>query len=333
MRTMFRGVSAVGGSLLIAASAAAAAEPVAIKFKWTQGEPVVYRMTQDIAGTMTMSGQPPMQTSQKQVTTTSMDVQSIAEDGAATVKVTTDAVRMEMQQPMMGEIVYDSSDPDTDTSNPMAQAFSVMVGESYTMVVTPMGEVRKVEGMDRIFDKLTDQMNGPEMVEAMKQNLGDEAMRAMMENAFRAWTVEGVEPGDTWTVQLKQPLPMVGTMTSDSTMTLKEVTTVDGRRIARIGTTVKMTLDAEGAEVPGMPPGVEITMDGGTGEGETLFDLDRGQLHTMRLVMEMPMEIKMGEGMSIKQDMTSTTLMERVDPAAKEAEKPAAEPAADPKSE
>jgi hypothetical protein len=249
-------------------------------------------------------------------------------------------VRLEMKQPMMGELVYDSSDPAADANaNPMSQAFSAMVGESFTMIITPEGEVRKIEGMDRIFDKLT---GGPQMIEAMKQNMGDEAMRGMMEKSFKAWTANDVNPGDTWNVQLDQPLPMLGTMKSDSTMTLKEVSTAGGKRIARIGTTIKMTLDSTGADKEGLPPGMEMSMTGGSGEGESFFDLDRGQIEKMQVVMQMPMEIKMnvpnGEAMTMKQDMTSTLKMERIDaapatpatpakPANAEPAKPAAEPA------
>lgn len=320
MRMTLRNLAAAGCSLLIGV-AAAAAEPVDIKFKWSKGEPVVYRMTQKMAGTVTMPGQPPMRTSQEVVTTTTMNVEEIAEDGVATVRVTTDAVRAELDLPMMGKVVYDSTAPDAGGEfNPMTRGFVIMVGESFTLVVTPMGEVRKVEGVDRIFDKLAAENAAPQMIAAMKQSMGDGAMREMMEKSLRVWAAEGVEPGDSWSITLDQSVPMVGTMTSDATVTLKDVTTIDGRRIARIGTTMKLRLVPSGAEVEGMPPGMKFSMEGGTGEGETLFDLDAGHMRSMRMVMEMPMEMKMplsdGGEMSVKQDMTSTVAMERIEPAA-----------------
>lgn len=328
MRTRLKHLAAIAVSTLTVASSALAGEPIDIKYKWTKGDVVTYRMVQDTTATTTVPGQAPMSMTQKFTSTTRMEVQDVAEDGAATVRSITEAVRVESKAPMMGEMVYDSSDPNAaKPDNPMSAVFDAMIGEGFIMVITPGGEIRSVEGMDKLLDKMADQVGGPMGVEAIKKNMGDEAMRGTMDQAFKMWAREGIEPGESWTGTLQQKLPMVGTMKMDATMTLKEVTQTDGLRLARIAHVIKTSFEPDNE---GAMPGMTMTMEPATSEGETLFDLDRGQLYRMEMSMPMPLTVTMNQGgqtMTMKQDMTTKMVMQRVEntPQAKDkapAEKP-----------
>lgn len=316
MRTRLNRFAAVAVSTLTAA-AAALGGPVDIKYKWTKGDVITYRMVQDTSGTTTMPGQAPMKMAQTVTSTTRMEVESVAEDGAATVRSSTEAMRVESKSPMGGEMVYDSADPKgADADSPVAAVFDAMIGQGFTMVITPGGEVRSVDGMDELIDRLAANAGVPMALDNLKKSMGDAAMQGAMEQAFKMWTKEGVEPGDTWTGALENAVPMLGTMKIDATMTLKDVKEIDGRRLARVGHVMKTSFEAS---KDAMMPGMTITVDPSTSEGETLFDLDRGQLHRMEMSMPMPMTITMDQGgqtMTMKQDMTTKMVMERVENAA-----------------
>ncbi|MCW5766682.1 MAG: hypothetical protein KIT68_11985, partial [Phycisphaeraceae bacterium] len=100
----------------------------------------------------------------------------------------------------------------------------------------------------------------------------------------------------------------------------------DGRPVAKIANTMAVTM--EPAKDAG-PMGMQASMTQGKGTGFNYGDTGRGQLHRGTATMTMPMTLQMtgpdGNQMKIEQNITTTMLIERVEP--KPAAKPDAKPA------
>ena len=121
---------------------------------------------------------------------------------------------MEMNSPMFS-MAYDSANPDAG-DNPMnamlKNIFSAMIGESFTLVMAPTGEVQKVEGFAKLAEKMF--KNIPQdpatagMLDGLKANLSDDAMRNMFTQTFAQFPNRPLKSGDTWNSQFShQPIP------------------------------------------------------------------------------------------------------------------------------
>ena len=85
-------------------------------------------------------------------------VEDVAADGTATLRQVIESVRMELNSPL-GRTVFDSASKDSDpTATPLSQtmsaAYSAMIGQPLTMVVSPRGTVQKIEGMARLMERV-----------------------------------------------------------------------------------------------------------------------------------------------------------------------------------
>lgn len=326
-------VGGVAVGLLALSAGAVAAEPVTLKYKWVKGEVIAYRMTQDTATEMKgLPGMGDQKGTQKQIMGTRMEVKDVADDGAATVETTFESVKLTMEQPGMGAMSYDSEKPGDGAGNPFAASFGAMIGERITFVIMPDGSVRKAEGMDKIIKKMAEAMDkenpgmGAMVADQLKGSFGDDAMRRTYEQAMKILPEKPVSAGDSWTTNFDQPLPMMGSMKTVVTSTYQGAETIDGRPVAKIANTMAVTM--EPAKDAG-PMGMQASMTQGKGTGVNYFDTGRGQLHRGTATMTMPMTLQMtgpdGNQMKIEQNITTTMLIERVEP--KPAAKPDAKPA------
>ncbi len=329
-RSAFGPAYLVGGVLAVAAMAQpAAAQETVMKYKWTKGQVVHYRVTKETK--MKMSGIPgsdDIEGGQLQVLTERLEVTGVdASDGAATVQATFVALKMDSNQPGMPKASYDSANPDAGAagpSNPIVSLMSGMVGESVTFVILPDGTVRKVDGVDKVWDTMSKGMKGggPQasmIVQGMKENFTEEGMKRQLEQGFKAIPEKAVKPGETWATSTTQPLSMMGKMSVNGTNTFKGVETVDGKKLARIGLVMTMDLlpPKEGDPVNPMLAMMKPTMKDAKGDGASLFDVGLGQLQSTTMTMTMPVEMSMtgpdGKSMNLKQNITNKVTVERVD--------------------
>lgn len=151
------------------------------------------------------------------------EVQAVDGEGVATVRVTYPAIRFRQKGPM-GIIAYDSEKPPASV-HPMVKGFAALVGQSFTMVVTPRGHVREVGGVSAMLEHVIEALDLPEgpmkeaMVARLKRQFGDQALKEVMGNMMVTYPAAPVGIGDTWPhrVTLTRGFPM----TMDHTLTLK----------------------------------------------------------------------------------------------------------------
>ncbi len=315
--------SSLTGAAFVAALASVSlfAQDVALRYRWTAGDEVRYRNTTQ--SDVVMSGVPgmgDMTVGTTMVQVTKMSTDDVAADGAATVRTLYESIKMTMSSPMF-TLTYDSANPSASAGDPMMEALGkslgLMVGESFTMVVTPAGKVLKIDGLARMLEKA--KASAPEAAAALSMAggleglMGEEAQRSTIEQSFASLPAKPVKVGDTWKNELKMPNPF-GAMLASFALTLKGVEKVDGRDVARIATTA--TIKPAAGAAPGAMGPMTVTMGDGTSQGEMLFDVQLGRVHKATAVVTLPMTMSMaapdGTSISLQAATKTTTTMEIV---------------------
>jgi hypothetical protein len=179
-------------------------------------------------------------------------VKEVREDGTAVVQVTYDSVKFKQEGPM-GAMDYDSANPPA-TVPPMARGFAALVGQGFSMDMTPEGRVVRVEGADQLLARITENIEIPmpamrSTIEAqMKQQFGDQALKEMMEQMMAIYPEKPVAVGDSWSrkVTVARGFPMV----MDNNWTLKS--RADGVAVVEVRSTVEPNPDAGPLEMGGM---------------------------------------------------------------------------------
>ena len=281
--------------LLAAPHISARLQEVTLQYKWTKGETVRYGIAQQ--NTTAISGIPGMgemninQSTTQVVRTT---VEEVTADGTTTLRQGIESVKMEMASPIFN-MNYDSAKP-VDDSNPLnamlKAVFSGIVGESFTLVMAPTGEIQKVEGLSKIaenvFKNIPNDPAAAGVIDSLKASLSDEGMRSMLGQTFAQFPKRPLKVGETWKTDLTSTNPMLGTITTTVTSTLKAIEGEGTNRVARIATSMVMKPDATKPAAPNAM-GLTVKMGDTTAEGEQLFEVGSGRLRRSNVLVNLPM--------------------------------------------
>jgi hypothetical protein len=249
-------------------------------------------------------------------------VDNIATDGTATLSLVIESVRMEIDSPL-GKSVFDSSskdiDPTTDSlSKAMSAAYSAMIGQPLTMVVSPRGTVQKIEGMARLMERVLNAQPQdritPEVLEGFRNTFSDDTTRDMLGWGTAPFPDRPLHPGDTWEDHLRATVPMLGATTTSRMWTLEDVETRGNVSLARLSAKLAIRPDLS-APPQGLGPFVIRTGES-TGESELFFDIARGRVQrvTTALTQTMTMSSSAPNGGDVSMQMLikSTVTLELV---------------------
>jgi hypothetical protein len=134
------------------------------------------------------------------------EVQAVDVDGTASIKVTYDAILFKMSGPM-GQVLYDSADPPEIVPEPAAP-IAGLLGESYTVTVTPLGKVVSVQGAADALVRAMEKaglLEGPlkeQMQASLEQQFSDQAVQEMLESTFAVFPEQPVSVGDSWSKEV-----------------------------------------------------------------------------------------------------------------------------------
>ena len=157
----------------------------------------------------------------------------------------------------------------------MSATVGAMVGESFVIVVSPTGVVLKVEGVDRLMDKVLKTI--PEnpaftaAMQGMRNALSDESMKQTLSQGFERFPDGAVKIGESWGGESAMNNSFLGKVRMTTTSTL---TGVEGQ-VAKIARKLNVKYDPAGADAN--PMGIAIMVGENSGEGELLFDMAKGQ--------------------------------------------------------
>jgi uncharacterized protein DUF6263 len=295
------------------------AQDVTLRYRWTKGDKVRYRFTQQISTATTgVPGFGDMTSDQTTTQTFSIVVDDVAADGSVILRQVFESVRIEVNTPM-GKLAFDSDNKDAATGDPfgkfLAGVMPAMIGESVRMRMLPNGAVQSVEGMTKILDKMAAGLPQDRTASAafgmLKNGLSDEAMSGVLSQGFAQLPDQSVKIGDTWTRQFDVNNPLMGNGTISTTFTLEGVEKAGALSLARIAST-SMTKQTT-APAPVLGP-LNVQLGDGSGEGEQLFDATKGRLQrsTQRMTTPMTMSGPAPDGsqLSLRAITKSTMTME-----------------------
>lgn len=266
--------------------------PVQVKWKFEKGRELLYRQSQK--QTMELAG-----TAMEQETsqTSLWTVKEVDDAGQATVE--TKCVAMSAKgSGAAGEYDYDSEKDKEAPANPQVAMMAKMVGQTFTMKMTPAGKIVELRGYDKLVDQMLKDLGdeaGP-MKEMLKQMLSDDTMKSMMQQMAPMLPEKAVSKGDTWKNDFTLKLPMLGGMKFGITSTLTDVKGGE----AHIGQDWTIELKADDADKEN-PLGGLVQIKASKAKAAIVFSLERGCFVSQKMSMEMTLSAG-GQEIPIKTD-------------------------------
>jgi hypothetical protein len=268
-----------------------------LRWKFEPGQKFNQVMEQDMKMSMKISDRP-IDTTVNQTIDGVWEVKSVDDQGVAEVVQQFHRIRMKMSG--MGglgfEIDTDSDEQPTGVGATLAPALQAMAKSQFTLKIAPNGENKEVKV-------------SPETVKAFKSLPGlgqakamfsEESLVNLVKQASHAFPDEPVNKGDSWTAKTESPIPQLGKMVADVTLTYAGPEQVDGKTLERIDVEMKMKLTPKDE---GAAP--KITLKDQKSGGTLHFDNAAGRLSHSKIVQNMVMEIAFGE-QNIAQEITQT---------------------------
>lgn len=207
-------------------------------------------------------------------------VEEVSPRGDATIRRTFDEVRVKVDHSEQGKRDYDSARKPgrdgtrKDENDPLIRPFSVLVGKSFTFTVTPEGRVTKVEGYADIMGQVLSQtLLGDGGLGAALGSLAagsDEDYRRQIEQSFAILPGRAPKRGESWTIDVDQPIGPFGTVRQNATHTRTGAT--------RIQTRGSFVFEANPELAASLGQLFKITFKEASVKGTSEFDPDLGLL-------------------------------------------------------
>jgi hypothetical protein len=258
-----------------------AQDKVELRWKWQKGQEYVYKSSQK---TLLEFGGQPMD--QQMGYKYSLTVADVAESGEATITVKYLAVITKGTGPT-GEYDYDSEkDKEAPVEGPAAMQ-AKMVGQSFTMKMTPAGRVTDVQGYDKVLEAMTkgDGEENAAMRAQLKQMFNNETFKGMMQQMAPPLPDQKVGKTDTWANDFTVKMPMIGGMTFTMKSTLADLKESN----AHIDQDIKIEL--KGGDKDNPLAGL-IEMKDAKGKATAVFSTDKGCFLSQKSAMEMKLAVQ-----------------------------------------
>lgn len=200
--------------------------------------------------------------------------------------------------------VYNSNIKDSVYNNPNFIDFNALVGETFSLRVSPNGEVYDVLGTEKIADKIFKALGDTlkeDTKKSIREALESDVIRRVMqvENQFMKFPDHPVYKDSTWTRTENSMIPPFPTKNIAS-YKLKEVKEENGETVL----VFEANLGIEFLEKEIKERGVTVTMENSTagGSGTITFNLSRGCIVKKETGGKVDATIKLSDG---KQSATS----------------------------
>jgi Family of unknown function (DUF6263) len=183
-------------------------EKVELRWKWQKGQELVYKSTTRTL--MQFGGQP---IDQQMGYTFSMTATDVSESGEASIVVKYLAVVAKGVGPG-GEFEYDSEKDKEPPAEGPAAIQARMVGQSFTMKMTPRGQVTEVKGYDKVLEAMMKGVGdeASPMKMQLKQLFNNDIFKGMMQRMAPPLPEGKVGKGETWADEFVVKMPMLGGM-------------------------------------------------------------------------------------------------------------------------
>jgi hypothetical protein len=276
--------------------------PVLLKVKWPQGERVVQDTDMKINNEITVPGQPnPMQQNMTMGQKYALTV--LKENPDSTHEVQLEFLNTTMGMDMAGKsmLKYDSSkNSAADGTDPLIATFGKIIGSKITYFLDASNNVDHIEGVQDLLNRLSAGGNAQAMA-PVKTMFSDGYFKQLMSSS-QFLPPNPVAPGDSWQVSMEFPMPAIGTLVLNYTVTLQGWEMHGARNCARLefDGTIQTKPDAGGSPDPSLM-GVTMAIKDGTTSGTSWFDPEFGIIIDTRLNQDMTINIAVPANPKIKQ--------------------------------
>ncbi|MBU42386.1 MAG: hypothetical protein CMN76_04145 [Spirochaetaceae bacterium] len=308
-------------SLAVLAAYCKPPEPVKLRVNLAKGD--TYRQTvtteQRIVQQLPMPGDGGTRQVQKSTTSISYTIECLEADEEGTVvKLTYDRIKVEKEQSTESggsessgpskESVYDS-EKDKEPTDPEAIAYSVMIGNGFSVKLSPQAEVLDMIGVEEFLDRVYSGLDIPDTVEGrqvrkmLKEQFGAQTMKHMLARSYLPYPEKEVGEGDSWNKTFDLggagfPLKVDNTYTVEDLDSEEATLRTDGEISSIKGQTLKIMTMEFGYDIAGKQ------------SGEQVVDLKRGIVVRSEITQKMDGEMSILAAPQMAQEMKIPLEME-----------------------
>ena len=289
----------------LAVLAAAAAQAEGLRWKFQEGETLEYILHRGVEGAINLSGSDITFTLGMTFDTT-WKATGVADDGTNDVALTVDRIQIVMDSPLFGRMAYDSKDPNEPEGpvwQQMKPVMTNMLGQTFTLKISPLGEVSDIKLPEKLADALAKQNVG----ENRRQGFGIGG-NSFDEKGIKELIAKSVLPlpettGEdvTWQQVFENDIPGIGKQTTETTFSAAGVEEQDGKPLAKI--TAETEILFEPAENPRAD--LEIVEQ----EAAATFYFDSKAGHLVKADGKQSTEMEITGPQEVTQRITETTSM------------------------
>lgn len=293
--------------LALAMPVALCASDITLRLNLDKGADVKYSSVTKQVITQTVSG---MQQVINQDQTFEFTVSPKGKEANGNFKAAITFNRIAVDMKMQGmEMSFDSDDDSgSAAANPQFLVFKAMVGKGVTALVSPLGEVLEVKGVDEMRSQMIAEVGGGVQAEqTIGAAINDEAIKQMFAGAFIALPEKAVKAGSSWTEN--SSIENQFTLNTINNYTVRSLSNND----------VKLTLSATMSTVPGNKSnmmGMEVTYNlFGTTSGTITLNPKTGMISESVMEQNINGSIAgdmMGQKLDIPMAITSKTTVKQL---------------------
>jgi len=276
--------------LLVGAVAAtrAWAEPVTLAPRWPTGKRLVY-LDKRVSKQTLQTPDPPRSMEQRMTQRQEFAISILREPPSGGYVIEWEFLSMRISMEVNGRTLsFDSSSDSEDPANPLASSMRLYMDSIYTLYVNDEGMVERVEGVQELVERLT---NDPRAGQAILPGLiNEETFKQMFAHTFNQGApARPVDVGDTWNHRAEFPLASSG-IALDLAFTFAGWTTSEEGPYARLQYEGTM----EGGVTRDAALGFEMSIQEGRLKGVKLVDPRTGlpvrdeSRGTIRMEMPVP---------------------------------------------
>lgn len=274
---MFR-TALLGWLVLTLGAATAARAQVKLEYKYKEGRSSKFTSTAKAKQVLTL-GDNNIETTSEQVTSGTSKAGRRAADGTLPIGQTIDAMRIEIEVGGM-TLTFDSAQPEAKPAIPQLafinDVIKALVGKELTVVLDQKGEVKAVEGTEKITEASKDL--DPMAQEILKAALVAERSKRHYEKSQGNLPQILVREGETWERSEADDIGSGQTLTFRRRYEYKGTVDKDGRTLDKIGiTALDVTYQMDPESKSPLKAG-KSALKVESSEGEMLFDREAGQM-------------------------------------------------------
>ncbi len=259
-----------------------------LRWKFQVGEKLDYSMVQEM--NMSASGGPVgnLNTTMRQEMDMTWDVQGVDEKtGDAVIKQKFDRIKMKMTTPV-GAFDYDSKSDAVPTGigAMIAPMYKAMTQGEFEITMTSRGEVKDVKVPDEVLTALKSSPGAA----AMGDIATADGFKKMISQGALVLPKDPPKQGESWKTKVEMNNPAVGMQTVETTYRYDGTKDIEGTKFAVIKPELKMEFEKGGAKPGGQPPQLSMKIADQSSDGEVLFNIEKGRLHSTTLTQKVTID-------------------------------------------